>query len=447
MPPRATSNTAKSTRGFCSTIRADFGPDASARITRRSSMTTPSVEVMPTLRPMPLKMWAIIREVVVLPLVPVTATIGIRLAAPGGKSMSTTGLAMNCGSPTVGWVCIRKPGAALTSQIAPPVSRTGWVMSGQMKSMPAMSRPTIRAASSAISTFSGCASKVRSIEMPPVDMLPVSVSLTISPFGRHVAELVALVGEQLDGGVVDLDPGQHLLVADAAARVGVGLLDQVLDGLVPPSPITWAGTRSAIGGHPAVDDQAPVVASGDERLDDHPSPPGLVLGDREGLADVVVALQVEADAPAVVAVERLDHDRVADPLGDGRTAWSAVRTDSCLGTGRPAAPSSRVVRSLSEAMSTAIALVAEVIVARIRFWCTPWPSWTSECSLSRIHGMSRETASSRMAWVDGPNAVRSARRMNASSSRPKSNSGSASTRWLTRRTASRPAARPTCSST
>ena len=41
-------------------------------------MTTPSVEVMPTLRPMPLKMWEIIREVVVLPLVPVTATIGIR---------------------------------------------------------------------------------------------------------------------------------------------------------------------------------------------------------------------------------------------------------------------------------------------------------------------------------------------------------------------------------
>ena len=158
----------------------------------------------------------------VLPLVPVTATIGIRLGAPGGNSMSTTGLEMNCGSPIVGWVCIRKPGAALTSQIAPPVSRTGSVMSGQMKSMPAMSSPTIRAASSAISTFSGCASKVRSIEMPPVDMLPVSVELDHLALGRHVVERVALVGEQLDGRVVDLDPGEHLLVADAAARVGVG---------------------------------------------------------------------------------------------------------------------------------------------------------------------------------------------------------------------------------
>ena len=122
MPPRATSNMAKSTRGFCSTILAERGPEASALITSRSSITTPSVEVMPTLRPMPLKMCAIIREVVVLPLVPVTATIGIRLGEPGGKSMSITGLAMYCGSPTVGWVCIRKPGAALTSQIAPPVS-------------------------------------------------------------------------------------------------------------------------------------------------------------------------------------------------------------------------------------------------------------------------------------------------------------------------------------
>ena len=117
--------TAKSTRGFCSTIRADLGPEASALITSRSSITTPSVEVMPTLRPRPLKMWAIIRAVVVLPFVPVTATIGTGEGEPGGNSRSTTGLAMNCGSPTVGWVCIRKPGAALTSQMAPPVSRTG----------------------------------------------------------------------------------------------------------------------------------------------------------------------------------------------------------------------------------------------------------------------------------------------------------------------------------
>ena len=32
--------------------------------------------------------------------------------------MSTTDFEMNCGSPIVGWVCIRKPGAAFTSTIA-----------------------------------------------------------------------------------------------------------------------------------------------------------------------------------------------------------------------------------------------------------------------------------------------------------------------------------------
>ena len=123
-------------------------------------------------------------------------------------------------------------------------------------------------------------------------------------------------------------------------------------------------------------------------------------------------------------------------------AWSAVRTDSCLGTGSPAAPSSRVVRSLSEAMSTAIELVSEVIVARMRLAWTPCPSCTSECLFSRIHGMSRETASSMIACVDGPNAVRCARRMNVSSSSSKSKCGSASTRWLTRRTASRAGLQP-----
>ena len=66
------------------------------------------------------------------------------------------------------------------------------------------------------------------------------------------------------------------------------------------------------------------------------------------------------------------------------TAASAVRTVSCLGTGRPAEASRRVVMSLSLAMSTARAPVLEVIVARIRCAWTPWPSWTSEAVLSRM---------------------------------------------------------------
>ena len=96
------------------------------------------------------------------------------------------------------------------------------------------------------------------------------------------------------------------------------------------------------------------------------------------------------------------------------TASSAVSTVSERGTGRPAANSSWLVSALSEAMSTAMELVREVIVARMRCWWTPWPSWTRECRSRRIQGMSRETASSMMACVDGPNADRSATRMSRS---------------------------------
>ena len=99
--------------------------------------------------------------------------MGIRDGVAGGKSMSMTGFATYCASPSVGWVCIRKPGAALTSTIPPPTSLTGWLMSGHRKSIPAMSRPTTLAASSAISAFSGWISSVRSMLIPPVLMLPV----------------------------------------------------------------------------------------------------------------------------------------------------------------------------------------------------------------------------------------------------------------------------------
>ena len=129
--------------------------------------------------------------------------------------------------------------------MAPPVSRTGSVMSGQMKSMPAMSRPTIRAASSAISTFSGCASKVRSMEMPPVDMLPVRASLTISPFSGT------------DSRVCPCPASTSLAAASTLMRVstfswptprrGSAFVSSTSCSTVDwPSPTTWAGTRSAI---------------------------------------------------------------------------------------------------------------------------------------------------------------------------------------------------------
>ena len=211
----------------------------------RPSTTMPSVEVMPTRRPISFRMWAIIRTVVVLPFVPVTATIGIRADEPGGNSESMTGRATYCGSPSVGWVCIRKPGAALTSTIAPPVSRTGVAMSGQMKSMPATSRPTIRAAVSAISTLSGWASIVRSIDVPPVDMLPVRASLTQVPSGRTSSR--SKPWSRTSSSAASSTLIRVSTFSWPMPRRGSLLaMSTSWRTVCSPSPVTLAGTRSAI---------------------------------------------------------------------------------------------------------------------------------------------------------------------------------------------------------
>jgi hypothetical protein len=221
----------------------------------------------------------------------------------------------------VGCVCIRNPGAALTSQIAPPVSRTG---SGDVG-----------------------ADEVDAGDVQPdhpgrllgdLDVLRVRLERAVDgdatrrhvagegeldhqALGGDVGHLEALLADQPGRGVVDLDAGEHLLVADTAARVGVGRVDQLLDraGAV-------AGDRGrhplGDGGHPAVDDQAAVVLADDQRLHDDPPATGLALGDLERLADLVVVLEVQADPATVVAVEGLDHDRVADPV---RRAHALVR--------------------------------------------------------------------------------------------------------------------------
>jgi hypothetical protein len=103
--------------------------------------------------------------------------------------------------------------------------------------------------------------------------------------GRHVArqrELdqlagwgdrvhrVALLLDERDRGLVHLDPGQHLFVTDTAPRVGVGLVDELGDGV--------RAVADHVGGHSlgdrgdlAVDHQAAVVLAGHEGLDDHPA--------------------------------------------------------------------------------------------------------------------------------------------------------------------------------
>ena len=85
---------------------------------------------------------------------------------------------MNCGSP-IGRVGVHpEPGSGvdLADRAAGLADRLGDVGADEVDAGDVEARPS-RAASSAISTFSGCASKVRSMEMPPVDMLPVQGQL------------------------------------------------------------------------------------------------------------------------------------------------------------------------------------------------------------------------------------------------------------------------------
>ena len=83
-------------------------------------------------------------------------------------------------------------------------------------------------------------------------------------------------------------------------------------------------------------------------------------------------------------------------------ASSTVRTTSPFGTGRPMLPITRLVSSLSCAISTAIELVRSVTVAWMRRRFRPSPSCTSERLLRRRTGMPRRRASSTIADVDGP---------------------------------------------
>ena len=91
-------------------------------------------------------------------------------------------------------------------------------------------------------------------------------------------------------------------MADAAARVGIGDLDELADGVRPSRDVR--GDALGDGLHLAADDEA-VVAAGHEGLDDDVAAARLALGGLEARADVLLALQVEADTAAVVAVEGL----------------------------------------------------------------------------------------------------------------------------------------------
>ena len=314
MPPRATSKTAVSTVGFWSTIWADFGPDMSPFLMSRPSTTMPSVLVMPTRRPISFMMWASIRTVVVLPFVPVTATIGIRADEPAGNSESMTGRATYCGSPSVGWVCIRKPGRRIDLDDR----AAGLADGGRDVRADEVDAGDVEAHD--LGRGLGDLDVVRVGLHRPVDRGPAGRhvagqgELDPGPLGQDVVQAVALGADQLLGRLVHLDPGQDLLVADAAPGIGVGDVDELADGVLA---VAGHAGRDALrdGRDLAADDEASIVVAGHVRLDDDVAAAALGEGAMERRPDRLLGPQVEVDAAAVVAVERLEHAWIADPLG------------------------------------------------------------------------------------------------------------------------------------
>ena len=110
---------------------------------------------------------------------------------------------------------------------------------------------------------------------------------------------------------VELEPRQHLLVADAAPRILVHDLDQLHDGVLAVAddvPRRAPRRRDQL----AVDDQQAMIVAFEERLDDHRA--RMLARDVEAVRDFRVRRQPDGDAAAVIAVVRLGDDRIADAI-------------------------------------------------------------------------------------------------------------------------------------
>ena len=211
--------------------------------------------------------------------------------------------------------------------------------------------------------------------------------------------VVALRRQHPVGRLVELEPRQHVLVAGAAARVLVHVLDQLGDR-APPVADHMAGHPARGGDELAVDHQQPVVVALDHALDHDARCPRRSRSRRRP-----PPRRRSSGSP-----RRRGRGcrRPASPPPGSRcssaasTASSASRTWSCFGTGRPRSESSRVQSSLSEAISTAVCEVWLVSAASMRFWYLPWPTWIRLASFSRTQGMSRASAARTSASADGP---------------------------------------------
>ena len=268
-----------------------------------------------------------------------------------------------------------------------------------------------RTARSAISRLSGWMTSVTSVAVPPVDRLAVERRYTTCPSPGTESARQADALEHLPRLCIELQARQHLLVADAAARILVDDLDELRDGVLAVAD-DMARRAPGRGDQFAIDDQQAMIVALEESLDDDRA--RMLARDREALRDFFVGGEADRDAAAMVAVVGFGHDREADAAARRARPALPLCTSSCFGTGRPSVARILLVSSLSLASSTAMCGVRPVTVAWMRCWYLPWPSCTSDWSFRRSQGMPRLSAALTSAAVDGPSARRCAKRMNSS---------------------------------
>ena len=104
--------------------------------------------------------------------------------------------------------------------------------------------------------------------------------------------------------MADAAPRDRLVISISSATVCV------------PSPMTCAGTRSATADDLIVDDEDAVVLAGDERLHDDVAGTALALAAGKASLHGGFIGEIDHHAAAVIAVQRLQHDRVADAPRD-----------------------------------------------------------------------------------------------------------------------------------
>lgn len=172
---------------------------------------------------------------------------------------------------------------------------------------------------------------------------------------------------QLHGRGFEVDPVQRVFLLGAAARVLVDHGDQFANrGLAIAGHAH--GLATAGGNHLAAHDQDAVLGAVDEAFDDDVRAFG--LGQREGGLDVGLVAQVQRHAACVVAVRGLDGDGKADVLRHFPGFLGAV-DDLAFGHGHAAGASRRLVKSLSWAMPSAMALVWSLSAVQMRRCAAP----------------------------------------------------------------------------